>query len=180
MVGLTITRHETATGGEYRAHPADSEALGQLTWTTQAGNPAVHRADLVLVPSEIGGRGIAGRLVEAMVADARENHFRIEPLCSYVVAAFARHPDGIAAVSVACSYADLEQGREFLPALRSITERYGALLIYDESCKNIERDMDSLERVLVDGNARYPAENVRRAGFADKASFLQTVGELKK
>ncbi|MEE3155938.1 MAG: GNAT family N-acetyltransferase [Pseudomonadota bacterium] len=93
MVGLTITRHETATGGEYRAHPADSEALGQLTWTTQAGNPAVHRADLVLVPSEIGGRGIAGRLVEAMVADARENHFRIEPLCSYVVAAFARHPE---------------------------------------------------------------------------------------
>ncbi|TYC89317.1 GNAT family N-acetyltransferase [Novosphingobium sp. BW1] len=90
MVGLTITRHETNEGGEYRAHPADSEALGQLTWTARDG---IHYAEHTLVPPEIGGRGIAGRLVEAMVADARENHFRIQPVCSYVVAAFARHPE---------------------------------------------------------------------------------------
>lgn len=90
MVGLTITKHETHAGGEYRAHPADSEVLGRLTWTKRGD---VHSADLALVPPEIGGRGIAGRLVEAMVADARENQFRIRPVCSYVVAAFARHPE---------------------------------------------------------------------------------------
>ncbi len=91
MVGLTITKHETGAGGEYRAHPADSEVLGQLIWTDQG--QGVHSADLALVPPEIGGRGIAARLVEAMVADARENGFRIHPRCSYVVAAFARHPE---------------------------------------------------------------------------------------
>ncbi len=90
MVGLTITKHETERGGEYRAHVADSDHVGRLTWTTHEG---VHHADHTLVPSEIGGRGIAGRLVEAMVADARESHFRISPQCSYVVAAFRRHPE---------------------------------------------------------------------------------------
>lgn len=90
MVGITITKHETASGGEYRAHPADSDSVGLLTWTARDG---VHYAEHTLVPPEIGGQGIAGRLVEAMVADARENDFRIVPVCSYVVAAFARHPE---------------------------------------------------------------------------------------
>ena len=40
--------------------------------------------------------------------------------------------DNIAAVSVACSYADIELGHQFLPALRDLTERHGALLIFDE------------------------------------------------
>lgn len=90
MVGVTITKHETATGGEYQAHLADSDVTGHLTWQTRDG---VHYADHTLVPTEIGNRGVAARLVEAMVADARENHFKIAPLCSYVVAAFRRHPE---------------------------------------------------------------------------------------
>ncbi|MGA1199772.1 MAG: aminotransferase class III-fold pyridoxal phosphate-dependent enzyme, partial [Candidatus Latescibacterota bacterium] len=40
--------------------------------------------------------------------------------------------DEIAAVSVACDYRDMEKGHEFLPALRALTEKYGALLIFDE------------------------------------------------
>ena len=40
--------------------------------------------------------------------------------------------DRIAAVSVACGYADIEAGHEFLPALRALTERRGALLVFDE------------------------------------------------
>ena len=40
--------------------------------------------------------------------------------------------DRVAAVSVACSYADIEAGHVFLPALRALTERHGALLIFDE------------------------------------------------
>ena len=39
------------------------------------------------------GRGIAQQLVEAMVADAREQGFTIEPQCSYVAALFRRNPD---------------------------------------------------------------------------------------
>ncbi|MCD6508165.1 aminotransferase class III-fold pyridoxal phosphate-dependent enzyme [Candidatus Poribacteria bacterium] len=48
------------------------------------------------------------------------------------VEAFKASPKGIAAVSVACNYADIERGHIFLADLRELTERYGALLIFDE------------------------------------------------
>ena len=45
---------------------------------------------------------------------------------------FAAHPDEVACVSVACDYGGIEAGHAFLPALRSLCERYGALLVFDE------------------------------------------------
>jgi len=65
MADLEITRHDSETGGEYRAHPADSDAIGRLTYKKRGD---VYVADHTLVPPEIGGRGIAegvenGRLV---------------------------------------------------------------------------------------------------------------------
>lgn len=38
----------------------------------------------------------------------------------------------VAAVSVACGYADIERGQDFLPALRELTNKHGVLLIFDE------------------------------------------------
>jgi len=66
MVGVTITKHDRANpdgsgAGEYQAHVAGSEAVGRLTWVERGG---VHIVDHTLVPPEIGGRGIAGMLVE--------------------------------------------------------------------------------------------------------------------
>lgn len=90
MVGVTITKQETGSIGEYQAHVADNDEIGRLTWVDRDG---VRYAEHTLVPPAIGGRGVAGRLVEALVADARENHFKIAPVCSYVVAAFDKHPD---------------------------------------------------------------------------------------
>ena len=90
MVGVTITAHTDTDSGEYRAHVADSDAIGRLTWVERGG---VRHAEHTLVPPVIGGRGVAARLVEAMVADARENGFLIAPDCSYVDAAFRRHPE---------------------------------------------------------------------------------------
>lgn len=90
MVGVTITSHENGSSGEYRAHVAGSDEIGRLTWTERGG---VRYAEHTLVPPEIGGRGVAMRLVEAMVADAREHDFRIGPACSYVAVAFGRHPE---------------------------------------------------------------------------------------
>jgi predicted GNAT family acetyltransferase len=88
MNTLTITRHAAGNAGEYRAHPAGSPHIGRLTWVQ---NGKVRIAQHTLVPPPIGGRGIAMRLVEALVADAREQGFRIDPACSYVAAAFDRH-----------------------------------------------------------------------------------------
>lgn len=90
MEGLTITRHDEGGRGEYRAHVPGSEAIGRLTWTEQGG---VKAADHTLVPPAIGNRGVAAKLVEALIADARSEGFKIRPLCSYVVAAFKRHPE---------------------------------------------------------------------------------------
>ncbi len=46
--------------------------------------------------------------------------------------AFAREGDRIAAVTVACAYAEADKGHAFYPALRELTRKHGALLIYDE------------------------------------------------
>ena len=88
--GLEITRIDAGTNGEYRAKLPGIEAVGRLTWKKMGENVRV--ADHTLVPPEIGGRGIAAKLVDALVADAREQGFRIVPQCSYVAAKFAENP----------------------------------------------------------------------------------------
>ncbi|RDC61071.1 hypothetical protein HME9302_02289 [Alteripontixanthobacter maritimus] len=87
---VEITHHEEASEGEYRASPADNDAVGRLTYKKR-GN--VRIADHTRVPDEIGGRGIAAQLVDRLVADARAEGFKIRPQCSYVEAKFRRNPD---------------------------------------------------------------------------------------
>ncbi len=88
--GLKITRHGGPSKGEYRAHVPGSRSFGRLTWFEQNG---ARVADHTIVPPEIGGRGVAGALVQALIADARDQGFGIVPQCSYVEAQFRRHPD---------------------------------------------------------------------------------------
>jgi len=90
MDDVTITSHDHGSHGEYHAAVAGSSTIGRLTWT-QHGK--VRAAEHTLVPPEIGGRGVAGKLVEALIADARVQGFRIDPQCSYVAAQFKRHPE---------------------------------------------------------------------------------------
>ena len=90
MDGIAITRHDCGAQGEYRAAAPGSAAIGRLTYQRR-GNTLI--ADHTLVPPEIGGKGVAARLVEALIADARSDGTRIVPQCSYVQAAFRRHPE---------------------------------------------------------------------------------------
>ena len=90
MTDVTITRHESGKSGEYHAHVEGSDHIGRLTWVEHGG---VGAAEHTVVPKEIGGRGVAGKLVDALIADARAQGFKVKPVCSYVVAAFERHPD---------------------------------------------------------------------------------------
>jgi uncharacterized protein len=87
---VTVTRHGGEQAGEYHAHIAGNPHIGRLTWVLSVG---ARVAEHTLVPPAIGGRGVAARLVEALVADAQEQGFKIVPECSYVAAAFARHPE---------------------------------------------------------------------------------------
>ena len=45
------------------------------------------------VPRALEGRGIAAALVQAALAHARAQGWRVRPLCSYVQAYMRRHPD---------------------------------------------------------------------------------------
>lgn len=89
--GLKITRHDSGASGEYHATVPGSDRVARLTW--KARGDGVRVADHTLVPRELEGRGIAAALVDALVADAREQGFRIVPQCSYVEAKFRRNPD---------------------------------------------------------------------------------------
>ena len=89
--GLEITHHDSGDSGEYHATVPGSDKVARLTW--KARSDGVRVADHTLVPRELEGRGIAAALVDALVADARAQGFRIVPQCSYVAAKFARNPD---------------------------------------------------------------------------------------
>lgn len=88
--GIEITHTGTDAHGEYRATVPGSDAVGRLTWQARGG---ARIADHTIVPPEIGGRGVAAALVDALVADARSEGFTIVPQCSYVEAQFRRHPE---------------------------------------------------------------------------------------
>ncbi|BDI59700.1 GNAT family N-acetyltransferase [Qipengyuania nanhaisediminis] len=96
---ITINHHAQGQGGRYVANIEGEEAKGYLEWEPKTGLPErdvaedVRIATHTVVPDEIGGRGIARRLVERFVADARERGFKIVPQCSYVAAKFDENPD---------------------------------------------------------------------------------------
>ena len=46
-----------------------------------------------VTPPALRGQGLAGRVVEAMLADARDKGLKIEPRCSYITAYFEAHPE---------------------------------------------------------------------------------------
>lgn len=86
----TITHIDQGAEGEYQARVPDNAAFGRLTYVKREN---VLTTEHTLVPVAIGGRGIAGKLVEALISDARAQGWKIVPECSYVAAAFRRHPE---------------------------------------------------------------------------------------
>ena len=91
MTAMTITHQDDGNSGRYVADLAGEKASGHLDWEAQGENVRV--ATHTIVPPEIGGRGVAAKLVEALVADAREQHFKIDPRCSYVAKKFDENPE---------------------------------------------------------------------------------------
>ena len=85
-----IARTDETTHGAYRIELPGADRPAVLTW--RALGP-LRVADHTFVPPEMRGRGVAQQLVEALVADARAQGFKIVPQCSYVEALFRRHPD---------------------------------------------------------------------------------------
>ncbi len=89
--GISITHHQHGSGGRYVAQVEGEEATGYLEWEPRG--EGVRIATHTVVPPTIGRRGIAGELVKRLIADAREQGFKIVPQCSYVAAKFDKKPD---------------------------------------------------------------------------------------
>lgn len=90
MTEYTVRREDGPTRGRYVIDLAPG-AEAEMTYRKEGDGPMVitHTG----VPPEFEGRGIAARLVNKAIADARDEGFKITPVCSYVVAQFKRHPE---------------------------------------------------------------------------------------
>lgn len=89
---LTITHHNN-TFSYYQ----DGIPLATLRHTTPDANRTIIAEHTFVAPA-LRGQGIAGKLLDALVTYAEINHLTIHPQCSYVQAAFTRHPEKYANV----------------------------------------------------------------------------------
>lgn len=85
-----IEREDAPDRGRYVIRLAGG-LEAELTYRRPA--PGIIAIDHTYTPPEFRGQNIAARLMLQSVADARREGTRIEPICSYAVAQFRRHPD---------------------------------------------------------------------------------------
>lgn len=84
-----ITREHGPTKGRYVIRRNGEEA--ELTYSVTS--PTLIIADHTAVPDSFRGTGAGRALVEALVAAARAEGFRIVPLCPFVNATRLKHPE---------------------------------------------------------------------------------------
>lgn len=75
--------------GRYVIRKDGAEA--ELTFSI--ASPKLRIADHTGVPEELRYHGLGQKLVEHLVADARENGFKIVPLCPFVNSERRKHPE---------------------------------------------------------------------------------------
>lgn len=68
----------------------DGQMLAEITWTMLGDVMAV---DHTFVSPELRGGGIAKQLLDRAAVYAREQAYKMEPICSYVITAFERYDD---------------------------------------------------------------------------------------
>ena len=66
------------------------DRLAYLSYTFQGSSVLF---DHTFVPEEFRGKGVASVLARKGLEEARRQHWKIVPTCSYVAAFIARHPE---------------------------------------------------------------------------------------
>jgi predicted GNAT family acetyltransferase len=90
MAEYNVEREDEVTSGRYVVHLAEGV---EAEMTYRKVNDTTISIDHTFVPREFRSAGIALKLVERGVADARAEGKKILPRCSYVAAQFLRHPE---------------------------------------------------------------------------------------
>jgi uncharacterized protein len=96
LAEFDIAREVEGSKGRYIIRQDGAEA--ELTYSI--ASPTLVIADHTGVPDSFRGTGAGVALVARIVADAREEGFRIMPLCPFVNAQRKRHPEWADAFSV--------------------------------------------------------------------------------
>lgn len=91
MSGVSITFEDTGSKGRFIAHVAGHAEVAELTVSKLSDAKWI--ADHTGVPDSLRGTGTGRALVERLVADARAAGRKILPLCPFVRAEAARHPE---------------------------------------------------------------------------------------
>ena len=86
-----ITRELTPTKGRYVGRVGGIAEEAELTFSRASQTLVI--ADHTLAPDSMRGMGVARALVDRLIADARSEGFKIIPLCPFVKAQYARHPE---------------------------------------------------------------------------------------
>lgn len=85
-----VEREERGDAGRYVIRLGDGDEAELIYQRHDKGPMVITHTG---VPPAFEGRGLAVQLVQAAIADARAEGFRITPLCTYVAAQFRRHPE---------------------------------------------------------------------------------------
>ena len=88
---VRIEHEKTGSKGRYLAHVSGFEQVAELTYSRASATLVI--VDHTGVPDSLRGRGLGAKLAERVVSDARQQGFRIIPLCPFFKAQAARHPD---------------------------------------------------------------------------------------
>ncbi len=91
MSDISISQEEQDRSGRYVASVAGLDETAELVYERRAADllVAIHTG----VPDSLGGKGVGKALVERLVADAREQGFRVIPRCPFVAGQARRHPE---------------------------------------------------------------------------------------
>lgn len=93
---MDIRREDTSYGHRF---VIDTEH-GEAKMTMKQVGDNVFNANHTFVPKALEGRGIAGKLFDAMAADAMEKNYKVIPGCAYVAMKFKRKPKIAEAIGV--------------------------------------------------------------------------------
>jgi len=88
---IVITREDGPQKGRYVARIEGIDTEGEIEFTYP--RPGIISANHTRVPEAMGGRGVAGALLNFMLEDARQTGFKIVPVCPYVRGHYAKHPE---------------------------------------------------------------------------------------
>ncbi|SMY06583.1 GNAT family N-acetyltransferase [Flavimaricola marinus] len=89
MSDLSVQREVTPSKGRYVIRSAEGES--ELTYSAVSSSLVI--ADHTEVAPGLESQGIGRKLLDALLADARAEGFKIVPLCPYVNAQRRKHPE---------------------------------------------------------------------------------------